>query len=502
MSEPGPQKTSVGALDADIKKRGGHSAVAKRAGQRAVRLRAVQTSAPDGEVDQDDELSVTPGSDDALALQFVDRHIDDFRRTHGMGWMRNAGDLWTIDTEMAVFDQARLLCREAAADATDPREAKRLSSAKTVAAVINMAQSDPRIATPASAWDALPYEINTPGGIVDLRSGRMRKRKSDLMTQVTRVAPNSKAPDQNWQRFLSEIFEGDAAMIEFMQRLVGYTLTADRREQKLFFMFGLGSNGKSTFWDVVQWITHTYALKLPASTLMRSRVETHPTELAQLRGKRLAISSEPDEGQHFNEARIKELTGDETLTARYMRQDFFEFPQTQKHVLVGNYRPRFQGGDAAMARRMVLVQFNATFAGKKRDKTLMEKLRAESSSILSWMINGAVKWYADGLCIPKSVDAASNEYMGDNDDLTLWIDECCVRDLLEAKTGATLLYQSFSHWIKARGQHAMAMRTWSERMASIKGLTKIKNSSVQYVGIALNNAEILRINEANNRGYQ
>lgn len=501
MAEPDAKKTTADALDADIVKRGGHAVVAKRAGQRAGRLRAVQTS---GNVDDlaDDEICATPGSDDALALQFVDQHMEDFRRTHGMGWMLNTGQLWTSDTEMVVFDKARVQCREAAADATDPREAKRLSSAKTVAAVVNMAQSDPRISTPASAWDAKPYELNTPGGIVDLRTGRMRKRKGDLVTQVTRVAPNSKSPGGTWQRFLKEVFEGDAAMIDFMQRLVGYTLTADRREQKLFFMFGLGSNGKSTFWDMVHWIAHTYALKLPAATLMRTRGETHPTELAQLRGKRLAISSEPDEGQHFNEARIKELTGDETLTARYMRQDFFEFPQTQKHILVGNYRPRFQGGDAAMARRMVLVRFNATFAGKKRDKCLMEKLRGESPAILAWMISGAVKWFASGLCIPRRVEVESNEYMGDNDDLALWIDECCVRDLLETKTAASLLYQSFSYWIKARGQHAMAMRTWGERMASLKGITKIKSSSVVYVGIALTTAEILRINEATNRGLQ
>ena len=501
MTDSGRDKTAGDALDADITRRGGHAAVVKRAGQRAVRLRAVPTTDAAFKQAEDEGIDVAPGSDDDLALQFVDRHVDGLRRTPGMEWMRNEGTHWVRDAELTRFDLARTLCREKAADATDPREAKRLSSAKTVAATLIMAESDPRIATPTSAWDAKPYELNTPVGIVDLRTGRMRKRKGDLVTQLTRVSPSSRSSDATWQRFLKQVFEDDAAMIDFMQRLVGYTLTADRREQKLFFMFGLGSNGKSTFWDMVQWIVNTYGLKLPASTLMRSRSDHHPTELAQLRGKRLAISSEPDEGQHFNEARIKELTGDETLTARYMRQDFFEFSQTQKHVLVGNYRPRFQGGDAAMARRMVLVQFNATFAGKKRDKNLLEKLRAESPAILHWMVKGAVKWYDSGLCIPAQVEKASTEYMGDNDDMALWIAECCVRDLLDAKTGATLLYQSFKHWIEARGQHAMAQRTWGERMASIKGIAKIKDSCVMYVGIGLAATEIHRMNEVNQRGY-
>jgi putative DNA primase/helicase len=439
------------------------------------------------------------GSDDALALDFADLYTGQIHWSSGMGWQCHQGTHYAPDNDLQRYGMARFIARQAAGKASKKSEAKSLASARTVASILTLAQSDPKIVVPQQAWDADPFALNTPGGVVNLLTGELRPHQRDLVTRITRVAPDFKANKDIWDDFLQQVF-GEAEKIDFMQRVVGYTMTADRREQKLFFMHGMGANGKSTFWDAIQWIVGTYALKLPASTLMRTSSDRHPTELAQLRGVRLSISSEPDEGQHWNEARIKELTGDETLTARFMRQDFFEFNQTQKHVLVGNYRPRLQGGDAAMARRLVLVNFDATFSGTKRDKDLPIKLRAIAPAILSWMIEGAIKWSQDGLRIPNSVQAASSEYMGDNDDLALWMAECCVLDLPSARTKASVLYQSFRDWIQARGQHVLAQRTWGERMTAVKGITKIKDSAMVYVGVALTAAEIHRINTARQRG--
>jgi putative DNA primase/helicase len=452
--------------------------------------------------DSDEPEDIAPeGSDDALALAFVKQYAGDFHWSSGMGWQRNNGTHYSPDNNLRRYDCARTIAREAANMAEKDTEAKRLASSKTTSSILTLVQSDPAIVVEPNAWDSDPFELNTPGGIVDLLTGTIRPHRGDLVTQIARTTPNFKAPRALWDKFLTDVFIGDADKIDFMQRLVGYTITADRSEQKLFFMYGLGANGKSTFWDAVQWITGTYGMKLPASTLMRTSSDRHPTELAQLFRKRLAISAEPDEGQHWNEARIKELTGDETLAARFMRQDFFEFTQTQKHVMVGNYRPRLQGGDAAMARRLVLVNFDATFSGKNQDKDLPMKLREAAPSILAWMVEGAIKWRQGGLCIPSSVQTASNEYMGDNDDLALWMAECCVMDLTGAKTRASILYESFNHWIKARGQHALAQRTWGERMASVKGITKVKDSAMCYAGIRLAPGEIERINTANYRGF-
>jgi putative DNA primase/helicase len=430
-----------------------------------------------------DEMGAVSLSEDALALQFAREHHPRFKWTPGMGWMHNLGTHWVADDRLDRFATVRMLCRDAAASAEDAREAKRLSSAKTVAAVVSLAQSDSSLVLPSSAWDADALALNTPDSLVDLRTGATRARHRDFLTQVTRVAP-SDAECPAWKRFIDAVFLGDLEMVEFVQRLLGYLLTADRSEQKLFFFFGLGANGKSTLIDLVSWILGTYAIKLPATVLMQSSIDRHPTELAQLRGKRLAVSSELDEGQFWAESRLKELTGDEVLTARFMRQDFFEFHMTQTHVIVGNYKPRLRGGDAALARRFVLVPFKAKFEGSARDPAMLAKLRAEAPAILAWMIAGAVKWCDSGLAIPASVTAASREYLADNDDVSLWLAECC-QMLADSRARAIDLYESFAHWIKSRGQHTPSMRLFGDRMSVLPGITKVQSNGARYVGIRL-----------------
>ena len=470
-------------------------------GKRKPRLKIVQTSALDqAQAEQEDAPMPPPeGSEDAIAQDVADQHHHELSFVPGMGWMTDVGTHWASDVMMVRYQWTRSIVRVLALEASDRREQKRLASAKSVNSVVQLLQADPKIITPVDAYDRDPHMLNTPAGLVDLQTGKLRERAGDRVTQLTRVSPDPRQKCPVWSAFLRDVFDADRTMIEFMQRTVGYTMTAERREQKLFFMFGLGANGKSTFWDVIQWMLGTYAMKLPASVLMRSNGDRHPTEIAQLHRKRLAISSELDEGQHLNESRVKELTGDATITARYMRQDFFEFALTQKHVMVGNYRPRIQGGDAAMARRIVLVPFNATFSGKKRDMRLAEKLQAEAPAIMAWAVRGAVAWYSDGLGIPASVQAASAEYMVANDDVVQWFEECCERDVLDERTKAGLLYTSFAHWIKARGQHAMAMRTWAERMSAIPGMRKVKASSIFYLGVRLKIEEIKRMSAQNER---
>lgn len=438
---------------------------------------------------RNDALATT---EDALATTFVDRHGQALRRSPGLEWMLDRGDHWTRDEQLKRYDWARTIAREAARAADDDKIATRLGSAKTVGGIVSLAQSDPRIALPADVWDADPMVLNTPGGVLDLRTGKTRSRDGEYHTQIARVAPDAQASCKLWERFLADVFLGDLEMVEFVQRLLGYVLTGDRREQKLFFLYGLGANGKSTLADVVQWILGSYSVKLPATTLTQSSIGQHPTELAQLRGKRLAMSSEIDEGLYWAESRIKELTGDETLTARFMRQDFFEFRMTQKHVIVGNYKPRMRGGDAALARRFVLVPFNAKFQGAQRDSRMLDKLRAEAPAILAWMVQGAIKWADSGLAIPSSVTAASAEYMSDNDDVVLWLDECCIRSVnVEARGGD--LYESFASWIKARGQHAPSMRVWADRMNVVPGVVKRRSGGIRYAGVRLTTEEASRL---------
>jgi putative DNA primase/helicase len=427
-------------------------------------------------------------SDIALAGAFASEAAPHFKCSPGLGWMVNDGTRYVRDDKLQRMTLAKACCVRHAGTVDDEKEARAIASARTVNAVVMLAQADPALVVATDCWDADPMAFNTPGGIVDLKTGILRERReSDFVTQAARVTPSTEFECPTWHRFLESIFLGDRELIEFMRRSMGYMLTGDRREQILFFFYGVGANGKSVLNEFLLWLCSGYSIKLPASALMQARGERHPTELAQLRGKRLAVSSELDENCYFNESLIKELTGDTTLAARFMRQDFFEFVMQQKHVVVGNFKPRLRGGDPAMARRMVLVPFNACFKGDDRDPHMLEKLKAEAPAILAWIVRGAVDWSQGGLAIPARVRDASAEYMADHDDMAQWIDECCER---AGEGKASDLYASFTRWKKARGEHAPSQTIWGSRVASLEGVSKRRSNGWRYTNLRLTEQEL------------
>ncbi|MCZ8165769.1 phage/plasmid primase, P4 family [Silanimonas sp.] len=430
-------------------------------------------------------------TDDELASRFVSAFGVEYRWSPGLEWMRNTGHVWQRDTQRSRVQAAREVCRAAADTLTKPKDRRAIASAKSVQAALALAQADPAIALPFEAWDRDPLLLNTPTGVVDLRTGTTRPhRADDYMTQCTPVAPDFVSRPAVFLRFISEVFEGDADLVGFMQRALGYCLTGVRREQLLMFWHGSGANGKSTLVDLVHRVCGTYATMLPASELMVSRSERHPAGVATLRGRRLAISSELDEGQLWNEPLLKSLTGDETLAARFMRQDFFEFEMTHKHVIVGNHKPRLRGGDPAMARRLVLVPFEAKFEGTARDPEMPQRLKAEAPGVLAWLIRGAQQWHECRLRIPDRVRAASADYLADNDDLALWLEECVER---RGEAKASDLYASFRRWKESRGEHAPSQTTFGQRISVLPGVSKRTSNGVRYAGLALKEGEWLRM---------
>lgn len=420
-------------------------------------------------------------SEMALAEIFARRSRDRFRWSPGLGWMRNTGTHWERDSVLERYSLAKAICRDAAKPLGEDRMRYRLTSAATTNSVVSLARSEPGIATAVDEWDRESMIINTRGGVYDLRTGERVDGGENLFTQVTAVAPDSSMGTPVWNKFLADVFSEDVEVIDFIQRMAGYFLTGDTSEQKLFFLHGQGSNGKSVFVDVLRAITGTYAHNLPSEALMRQRNEGHPTLFASLFGKRLAVSSELEENSFWAEARIKQLTGDETLTARHMRQDFFTFKITHKHLIAGNFKPRLKGDDFAMARRMVLIPFDQTFSGARKDPFLPRRLRSEYPGILNWLIAGARKWAADGLRIPSRIQVATREYMDDHDDLALWAAECCrVGDSYRGRSGE--LYASFRAWKEASGEHAASERSFSQRLET--RFTKQKDRNGRYfVGI-------------------
>ena len=255
---------------------------------------------------------------------------------------------------------ARRICRDASAECNGKKgEKAALASAKTVSAIERLAKSDRRIAATIDQWDADPWLLNTPDGVVDLRTGTLRAhRASDYMTKITVAGPGGACPI--FLRFLDRITGSDPELVAYLRRALGYALTGITREHALFFGYGTGANGKSVLLSTVAGILGDYHKTAPIETFTASNVDRHPTDLAMLRGARLVTATETEEGRQWAESRIKTLTGGDRVSARFMRQDFFEFTPQFKLFIAGNHRPGLRSVDEAIRRRFHLVPFAVT----------------------------------------------------------------------------------------------------------------------------------------------
>src|SRR5262249_22650608 len=261
--------------------------------------------------------------------------------------------------------------------------------------VEKFAQGDERIAVTIAYWDSDPWLLGTPGGTVDLRTGELREsRQDDGITKCTSVAPNNVGCPL-WLKFLDEATAGDQELIRFLKQWCGLCLTGVTREHALLFVYGPGGNGKSVFLNIVTNILQAYATTAAMDTFTSSNSDKHPTELAMLRGARLVTASETEEGRAWAESRIKQLTGGDRISARFMRQDFFEFAPQFKLTIIGNHKPVLHNVDDAARRRFNVVPFIRK--PEKPDRELEQKLIREAPGILQWMIEGCLDWQQHGL---------------------------------------------------------------------------------------------------------
>jgi putative DNA primase/helicase len=350
--------------------------------------------------------SVAPAfSDEALALRFADQHADDLRYVAAWGrWLRYDGSRWAFEDTLAAFDFARRICRDAAGECNKSKAAAVIASAKTVAAVERLAKADRRLAATIGQWDADPWLLNTPAGVIDLHTGKFRlHRPQDYFTKQTTVRPVQKCPITLWLKFLHQVTNGDAELAGYLQRWLGYCLTGVTREHALAFLYGIGANGKSTFLTAVTGAIGDYHRTAPIETFTASSSDRHPTDLAGLAGARLVTATETEEGRRWAESKIKTLTGGDMISARFMRQDFFEYVPQFKLLIAGNHKPGLRTVDEAIRRRFNLIPFVVTIPLPERDLKLSEKLEAEWPGILQWMIDGCLAWQHTGLQAPVIV---------------------------------------------------------------------------------------------------
>jgi putative DNA primase/helicase len=403
-------------------------------------------------------------SEEAMALEFAERHSAFLRYVPPWGqWMQWTGTHWRKDDMLLAYDLARPIVRDYAMRVS--RGGDKLASAKTVAAVSRLAQSDRKIVAAMDQWDADPWLLNTPDGIIDLRTGAMRPAcPEEYVTKITAVSPGGNYP--TWRAHLKKVTGGDRELESFLKRIFGYALTGSTQEHALFFFYGGGGNGKGVTLETVASILSGYQRTAPVETFTETRGERHPTELAMLMGARLVTAQETEEGRRWAESRLKSLTGGDKISARFMQKDFFEFTPQFKLFIAGNHKPGLRNVDEAIRRRLHLVPFTVTIPREERDPRLKDKLKDEWSGILAWMIEGCLEWKRDGLKPPAVVTQATDEYLADEDVSSNWMEECCEKSC-DGWEAVADLYASFDSWAKASNEFVMTKRRFSQKLSDL-----------------------------------
>jgi putative DNA primase/helicase len=402
-------------------------------------------------------------TEDDIALRFSAKHENKLRYVAELGkWLQWDEKVWKFDVDLAVFDMVRNLCRDLVRD--DDSLRKRLLNAGAITAIERLAKSDRRHSRKVDVWDSNDWILNTPTGMVDLKTGHITPNDPNQhCTKITGVGPEGDCP--NWKKFLLDVTGQAEELVSYIQRVMGYACTGSTKEHALFFFYGTGGNGKGTLLNAITDILNDYAVIANADVFTESKHERHPTELASLMGARLVVAQETDEGRKWDEAKIKALTGGDPVTARFMRQDFFTFIPKFTLIIAGNHKPTIQTVDEAMRRRLHLVPFNVTIPSDKRDLNLSDKLKAEAPGILRWIIEGVVAYNQQGLNPPQTVLKATDEYFEDEDSIQQWITDSCETGQEYWET-PTILFNSWKQYATAANLPSGSNKGFKSKLVS------------------------------------
>lgn len=421
------------------------------------------------------------------------RYIPEFKK-----WLVWDGSRWMIDEDGEIMrrakDAATTIYVEAkhAAEVGKQDKADKLAShasksqsANRLKAMIELAQSEPGMPLRTTVLDQDNYLLCVTNGVINLRTGDLCVPcREDYITKQVQVVYDPTALAPKFIEFLTQIMGGNKALVDFIQRAIGYSLTGDTSEQCLFFLYGSGANGKSTLLNVVRELLGDYGMQCPAETLMVKQGGGNvPNDIARLRGARFVATSEIEDGRRFAESMIKQLTGQDTIAARFLFAEFFEFVPKFKIWLGANHKPVIRGDDQAIWRRIRLIPFAFTIPQHKRDKNLTARLKNEFPGIIAWAIQGCLKWQQQGLNPPPEVLAATDEYKSEMDLIGKWIDECC--DVApHASAQASTLYGSYKHWVEDNGGFPLSSTKLGLKLSE-RGFRKEKSGNVFYYGIGM-----------------
>ena len=351
----------------------------------------------------------------------------------------------------------------------------------------------PMVSVKKKELDSHNFLFNCDNGVIDLKTGELLPHDRDLLlTKISPIKYDRNAECPNWKAFLESIFktsagEADLELINYLQKAIGYSLTGVTKEQVMFFLFGNGRNGKSTFINIIQDLLGDYGRQTNSDTFLKKRNDSGiNNDVARLDGARFVSAVESEEGQQLSEALVKQITGGEKMSARFLRQEYFEFTPEFKVFFTTNHKPIVKGSDEGIWRRIMLIPFTVTIPKDKIDYDLPDKLAKEMSGVLRWAVEGCMKWQAEGLRAPEAVKAATAEYREDMDILAPFIDENCTVNP-SVKIEAKLLYENYTKWCFQNNELDLKNRAFY-RQLEIRGFKKEKGTANKnfILGITLN----------------
>lgn len=409
--------------------------------------------------------------------------------------------LLTSDTGIWIPDPTELLRgftitmmrqrQKIAAQIADPDAKKRAfkwsvdgESSRRISNTLREARALPPISDSGENWDRNNWLLGTQNGLVDLQTGIFRKAlPEDRVTMRVRAIYDADALCPLWDQTISEVFGGQEDLINYVWRALGYSMSGDCREECFFVNWGDGGNGKGTVMNTIAWVLNEYADNLPFSSLEATDRNGIPTDIAKLVGKRFVTASESSgETIHLNEARIKALTGQDPITARFLHRNFFTFQPVAKFWIASNNKPTVKDESEGFWRRVHLIPFTQSFVGRE-DKTLKQRLRDEAQGILAWLVRGCLAWQAEGLNPPDAVVAATKVYRQENDPLVAFFADRCV---MTGQVQASVLYGHYKRWAEQCGmkpKEYLSLTVFGRHMR--KNFEVEDDRHVTYLGIGL-----------------
>ena len=404
-------------------------------------------------------------------------------------WIVYNGIRWVIDDGALIHEKGLRMIRGIynellrTSDYRDRIEIERYGilceSVRRREAIIKAASWIKELNIDSNEVDCDPWLLCVRNGTVDLKTGKfLAHERNNFITKMAEVEYEPEANCPEWKKFIREIMDYNNELIRYIQTVCGWAITGDTSEQTLFILYGSGANGKSTFLNTLMHILRDYAIATPTETFMSRKGEQIGNDLARLRGTRFVTTTETEQGKKLAEPLVKQITGNDRITARFLYGEYFSFQPTFKVFMATNHKPSIRGSDHGIWRRIKLIPFTTRISEEKQDKFLETTLKAEASGILNWLIEGALRWQKEGLKAPPVVLSATDEYRSEMDVIGSFVKDCCAQ-----RPGTIIkvreLYKAYQKWCMENNEHTVSERFLALRLQEI-GFERYRTAEARF----------------------